>query len=221
MMTFRQPFLDKYPVNSSWSVASTLPAIIPATAAHPDPIRIIVHPWPVRVSYQSVEDLIPKLFRPFDPKPDAILHIGLAAGRKYFAMEHGAYRSIYDKNKDVDGHTFSVERSRRQWSDLPEYLETGFDTDELWKRWRRELTDPDIDIRRSADPGNYLCGFIYYSMLAKYMRAGQGDRPVMFLHVPDLPEPKDVARGREAAKTLIRAMVDCKRARRDSASEDD
>jgi hypothetical protein len=64
------------------------------------------------------------------------------------------------------------------------------------------------DIRPSSDAGHYLCDFTYYTSLVEYWRRNpEGERPVMFFHVPGGAEEKDVERGRRVALGLIAALV--------------
>ena len=71
------------------------------------------------------------------------------------------------------------------------------------------LTTPqaDADLHISDDPGRYLCDFIYYSSMA-HLRAQQRPRKVVFLHVPATATEESIARGRDLAVNLIRAIVD-------------
>ncbi|KAF2815186.1 peptidase C15, pyroglutamyl peptidase I-like protein [Mytilinidion resinicola] len=205
------PFLEKYPVNSSWSIASTLPAILPATPLHPTPIRIIVHHEPIRVAYHSVTNIIPAIIDSCVPKPDIVFHIGLAAGRTFYTLERGAHRTGYNSIPDVDGKLFSEAEVAARWPHLPPILKTAFKTDDVWRRWRAQLPDSNVDIRPSEDAGNFMCGFIYYNTLAHFYQQKDEERPVTFLHVPNLPTKKDVDQGRDVACALIRAMVDSRR----------
>lgn len=68
------------------------------------------------------------------------------------------------------------------------------------------------DVRISPDAGNYMCGFIYYNSLAHYYSLDPSNRPVAFLHVPDLSASKEkLDTGREVAITLIKALVESRR----------
>ena len=65
-------------MNPSWRIASKLPASLPGD------IQIVVHPNYVPVAYHPVMDVVPQLHAQV---PDIALHIGVAAGRSYFAVE--------------------------------------------------------------------------------------------------------------------------------------
>ena len=85
-------------------------------------------------------------------------------------------------------------------------------------RWRANLKHaaasgsfiPQLsDVRIHPDAGNFLCGFIYYNSLAHYydLHGYGGERPVAFMHVPDLSGEAKVKEGWEVAVALIKALV--------------
>jgi pyroglutamyl-peptidase len=179
------------------------------------------------VSYKNVVSLVPKLLPPNDttyPQPDVILHIGLAAGRDFFAIEQGAHARGYGKIPDVDGEYFpdSTAEATFPSAKFPDALKTSFDTSDVLARWKANLgyssvegkaEDEDApDVRISSDAGNFLCGFIYYNSLAHYFSIKADDRPVAFMHVPDLSMSENKLReGREVATALIKSLVESKR----------
>ncbi|KAF2641613.1 pyroglutamyl peptidase-like protein type I [Massarina eburnea CBS 473.64] len=221
------PFLARIPINSSWEIASQLPALIPASPSNPTPIRILVHHEPIRVAYKPVVDLVPTLLppdSPIYPKPDIILHIGLAAGRPFFTLEEGSYARGYGALSDVDGDRFPDSQSLKKWpeGEFPNRLLTSFDTEDVLKRWRKGLgyedpnsvtTDAKVpDVRISSDAGNFMCGFIYYNSLAQYYSIKKDEKPVVFLHVPNLSTSEEkMNMGREVAIALIKALVESRR----------
>jgi pyroglutamyl-peptidase len=155
-----------------------------------------------------------------------ILHIGLAAGRDFFALEQGAHGRGYDKIPDVDGARFSDTTAELTFpsATFPRVLKTSFDTSDVLARWKANLgyssvegnaeDDDAPDVRLSPDAGNFLCGFIYYNSLAHYFSIKHDERPVAFMHVPDLSSSEDKLReGREVAIALIKALVESKRKR--------
>ncbi|KAI4662385.1 uncharacterized protein J4E79_004674 [Alternaria viburni] len=221
------PFLEKFPKNSSWEIASTLPALIPKSPKNQTPINIHVHYEPIRVAYNNVVNLVPELLPPANPlypPPDVVLHIGLAAGRKYFAIEQGSQGRGYGKIPDVDGQRFDDSEMEKHFpsSKYPPKLNTSFDTSEVLAHWKANLGYTSVDgtttdegcpdVRISNDAGNFLCGFIYYNSLAHYFGIKQDERPVVFLHVPDLSDSADKLReGWEATVALIKALVQSRR----------
>ncbi|KAF2033289.1 pyroglutamyl peptidase-like protein type I [Setomelanomma holmii] len=221
------PFLRKFPRNASWEVASNLPALIPVSPNNKTPIHIHVHHEAVRVAYSHVVNFVPKLLPPSNPmypKPDIILHIGLAAGRNYFTLEQGAHGRGFGAIPDVDGERFPDSEAEAKFPSFkfPTVLKTSFDTFDVLARWKANLgyssvegnaSDDDApDVRLSPDAGNFLCGFIYWNSLAHYFSIKEDERPVVFLHVPDLTFSEDKLReGHEVAIALIKALVESKR----------
>ncbi|KAL8675070.1 MAG: hypothetical protein Q9168_000553 [Polycauliona sp. 1 TL-2023] len=139
------------------------------------------------------------------PRFDYILHIGMAAPREYFTMETRAHRDRY-LGKDASGETVEGDTLWRDEYKAPDILKPGFDTEDVWRRWKSELTD--VDVRPSSDAGRYLCDFIYYTSLVEYWRRDtKAMAPVLFLHVPGGTEDSDIEMGRKVALALIGAMV--------------
>ncbi|USP73262.1 hypothetical protein yc1106_00536 [Curvularia clavata] len=224
------PFLTKFPKNSSWEIASTLPSVIPVSPENRTPIHIHVHHEPIRVAYNVVLDLVPRLLPPGNrmyPAPDIILHIGLAAGRNYFAIEQGSHSRGYGNILDVDRQRFEDSASEKHFpsSRFPTKLSTSFDTTDVLECWKANLnstaSDQDTtttnkktspDVRISTDPGNFLCGFIYYNSLAHYFSIKEDERPVIFLHVPDLTSSEEkMKEGWNVTVALIKALVESRR----------
>lgn len=73
------------------------------------------------------------------PRFDFVLHIGMAAPREYFTMEMCAHRDRY-LGKDEAGETMEGDTLWRDEYKAPEILRPGFDTEDVWKRWKSELT---------------------------------------------------------------------------------
>ncbi|KIW02748.1 uncharacterized protein PV09_05820 [Verruconis gallopava] len=206
LVTGYAPFHVRFPVNSSWSIASTLPEHLPATTTCPR-IKLVVPTEPIQVAYNTVVEWEENSLASTDY--DIILHIGLAAGRKFFTMERQSQREPYWEKKDVKGEVFSREMTEKLWPNMkfPMVLKPTFDCGDVWLRWRANV-DKRLDVRPSDDPGNYLCGFIYYYSMAWFWARASKERPVMFLHVPDLPTEELVEGGREVTIGLIRALVE-------------
>lgn len=139
------------------------------------------------------------------PNYDIVLNIGMAPGRKFYTLETCAHRDGYDK-PDVEGKTLQGDTYWKDEYGSPEILHTGFDTEDVWRRWKSGLMSEDV--RPSNNAGHYLCDFIYYtSMLEYWRRDANGIRPCVFLHVPGGWQEEDVIRGREVALRLIATCV--------------
>ncbi|QDS71436.1 hypothetical protein FKW77_003544 [Venturia effusa] len=211
LVTGYGPFLNQVPINPSWSITSILPDRLPATSSSPK-IRIIKYPHPIRVAYQTVLDLVPKLLDPVEGEvqADIVLHIGLAAGRPFYTLERQSPRSPYWTGRDVDNQIFSQEKTDQLWPLLkfPQFLKPTFDANDVYERWKAHLPNPNTDVRPSSDPGNFLCGFIYYMSMSWFWRKQAEERPVMFLHVPLLTGEEQIEEGRDVAVGLIKALVE-------------
>ena len=198
------------------------------------PIKIDPYPTPITVAYSHIRALIPKLlFSNGDSKiasPDAkaigsepdylctiprsakdipnydiVLNIGMAPGRKFYTLETCAHRDGYNK-PDVDGRTLQGDTHWKDTYGAPEILHTGFDTEDVWRRWKSGLMSEDI--RPSNNAGHYLCDFTYYASMLEYWRRDSNQmRPCMFLHVPGGYDEEDVIQGREVTLGLIAACV--------------
>lgn len=146
-----QPFRAHYPINPSWEIARSLPPFLPpAKSMSSDgpldellpPVRILVYPEPIRVSYTVVRDLVPKLWA--GRKIDYAIHIGMASGRKFYSVERRGHRDGY-LMRDVDNEFLGdVERREKEqdkwiWDGLPEELLTSENIDDVWRRWKAAL----------------------------------------------------------------------------------
>ena len=106
------------------------------------PVRILVHPEPVKVAYKSVRELVPTLWE--GRKIDFAIHIGMASGRKFYSVERRGHRDGYNM-KDVDNELLGDAERRRVegekwiWHGMPEELLSVVDVDDVWKRWRAAL----------------------------------------------------------------------------------
>ncbi|CZT05339.1 uncharacterized protein RAG0_11483 [Rhynchosporium agropyri] len=210
------PFRSQNTVNPSWEIAKGLPPFLPDSRFQPFdasaianhvPVRILVHPEPIKVAYKSVRELVPTLWE--GNKIDFAIHIGMASGRQYYSVERRGHRDGYNM-KDVDGELLEDEERRKIegkdwiWDGMPEELLSSVDVDDVWKRWRAAL--PGTDVRVSEDAGRYLCDFIYFSSMA-YLTKKEEERRVVFLHVPVSADAVSVDNGIEITIELIRAMV--------------
>ncbi|AEO66101.1 uncharacterized protein THITE_15861, partial [Thermothielavioides terrestris NRRL 8126] len=230
LLTGFAPFKKDYPVNPSWEIVRGLPdwlpplraktvtstPVAPAPAPGPDhpapvtipPVRLLIHPEPIRVNYTVVRDLPHR--RP--PKIDLAIHVGMAGPRAYYSIERRGHRDGYVM-PDVDGRFLREDDERRArrgeawvWEGVPAELETALDLGDVLSRWRG-WAPKHADLRISEDAGHYLCDFIYFSSLAHLYKAGE-PRKVLFLHVPSDASENSVALGRELLLQLVRSVVE-------------
>ncbi|RYP21830.1 hypothetical protein DL765_002055 [Monosporascus sp. GIB2] len=159
------PFREHYPVNPSWEIASSLPDYLPPDRVK-DPtrrsppdlprVRILVHPEPIRVNYDFVRGLVPKLWDDPQQKIDFAVHIGMAGPQPVYALERLAHRDGY-MIKDVDGNLLGDEERHRQegekwiWHDMPQEITTDLDIDDVYKIWV-ERSPVSVSIATEAAP---------------------------------------------------------------------
>jgi pyrrolidone-carboxylate peptidase len=234
-----QPFQDRFPINPSFEIAKLLPAHLPSLPNHhPTPINLIIHPTPIRVSYAQVRALIPALLSSYVETIDLVLHIGMASSRDHYALERQAHRDGYGRNADVDGEKPKWDEGEREFGDCKHILTTTVDYDGVYEGWRANLTDYSdgcdregkgrqlVPTAESNDPGHYLCDYIYFNSLAWFERRGrkdggggvegEGERPVLFLHVPAESDAVTLRKGVVATTALLRSMAESWSASRQS-----
>ncbi|KAM4054913.1 pyroglutamyl peptidase domain-containing protein [Hirsutella rhossiliensis] len=220
------PFRDQYPVNPAWEIAKGLPARLPALltkdrrtgagAVDIPPVRILVHPEPVRVSYEAVRELVPAFWDTYQGRRvDVAIHIGMAGPRPFYHIERKAHRTGY-ASPDVDGKKLDDQDEAKRgddwiWHGLPDEIETDLDLDNVLQRWQGH-SSKDMDLRISEDAGRYLCDFIYYSTLSTLLKQ-QRPRKAVFFHVPCDASERHITQGRELAVNLIRAIAESETAR--------
>jgi pyroglutamyl-peptidase len=140
-------------------------------------------------------------------KPDIVLHIGLAAERDYFAIEKGAEKEGYHQYPDVRRKVFTKAETKKIWGKGSGRLNSSIDIEDTVTKWVKNAPEG-LEVRQSDDVGSYVCGFVYYTSLEYFERRNQGDRPVLFLHVPPLEGDKELGKGKEVVLALIRAIAE-------------
>jgi pyroglutamyl-peptidase len=85
-----------------------------------------------------------------------VLHIGVAEGRKYFAVEAGSRRGNFDFSQDIENRNFTRAEGDAVWGDAPRRLDTDLDlnaTVEKWQSRTKELAWPAILTRSMKNMG--------------------------------------------------------------------
>lgn len=148
----QQPFREQYPVNPSWEIAKGLPSHLAPLRAkdagsldslETPPVRILVHPEPIRVNYKVVRDLVPSFWDSYQGHEiDMAIHIGMAGPRPFYQIERRAHRRGY-KSLDVDNELLEDGPEGRPhdedwiWYGLPDDILTDMDVDDVYQRWQR------------------------------------------------------------------------------------
>ncbi|CAN8099401.1 unnamed protein product [Discula destructiva] len=229
------PFKNDFPRNPSWDIANCLPDYLPILNAKAPgavressialpPVRILVHPDPVRVTYATAHALVPKLWKPDSstvPRIDFVLHIGMASTQPKYSLEQLGHRDDYHI-RDLDGQVpwQDADSPEWPWHGVPSQLTTDLDVEDVHQRWQKHLPNNHIPLNISTNAGHFLCDYIYFNSLALCFKANERRR-VAFLHVPaHKPEPeykyeKHIKTGSEIATQLIRSIVESEISRTD------
>lgn len=111
-------------MNPSWLIASSTSQI--PTQLSPDSpptkINLHIHPEPIRVAYDDVAATVTALHNTHSESLpiDLTIHIGMAAGRKFYTLETLAHRDGYT-HADVDGNLGGGNSKRwESWGAPPE-----------------------------------------------------------------------------------------------------
>jgi len=96
---------------------------------------------------------------------------------------------------------------KKTWGKSPENLETTLDCENVAARWKNSVGKL-ADVRAVDDVGNYVCGFVYYLTLEHFWKRGDGDKKVVFFHVPWLKGEKELDRGKKVTMDLVRAVAE-------------
>ncbi|KAK2612439.1 hypothetical protein QQS21_001543 [Conoideocrella luteorostrata] len=221
LLTTRQPFRPQWPVNPSWEIAKDLPPYLPPLQAkYPNargtvelpPVRILVHPEPLRVNYKFIRDIVPSFWDTYQGyNVDAVIHIGMTGPRTFYQIERRAHRRGYrivdvDLQLPEEGTYGKPEDPDWIWHDQPDEIISDLDIDDVHKRWQAH-SSKDIDLRISENPGRFLCDWIYYCSLSHLLKASR-PKKVCFFHVPCDASERSVSQGRELALNMIRAIAE-------------
>ena len=190
-----------------------LPDYIPATKDHPA-IRLIVY-TPISVSYHSVAEIVPGLLERY--QPDFVLHMGLHGGRPSFDLERSAPRTGF-KAPDVNGKSWSMDKKSPvvpgiraeesvEVSSFPDRLETKANYDEIVRLWKHSCLQMDEQVTGNDGVGSFCCGFVYYTSLAWFRKRNPDAGPVLFLHMPNLQQDKELELGSVVVIKLLESIA--------------
>ena len=138
----------------------------------------------------------------------------------YYSLETQSFRDGYNVWDDYDGERardlVDLPGGEHMWRDVygaPQTLRTDVQpASELYARMMELLQAKAgeerqrADVRLSYDPGNYMCGFIFFEGLVERWHGGE-EGNVLFLHVRPWINDETLGEGREVAVALIRAAV--------------
>lgn len=179
----------------------------------------------IPVVYEAVLDTIPKAHgldhSHSQPQYDCFVHVGVSPSRSYVSLEKRARRCGYDK-RDVAGQACRSAIDERQKELVyglvgPEWDSTGqepelvcsLNLEEIASRLRSARL---VDAQISTNAGLFLCEFTYYTSLASAQRKAietrQTAKPVLFVHVPNVNSPADIAHLTQIIAHIVSQIVE-------------
>lgn len=178
----------------------------------------------IRTEYSFARKYIRDLWTRYGNEVDLILHLGMADGWEWYALEHSAWKEGTIKKIDT-GFGYSDEREYYlmrddtgktikdlgpcPWNeDVPKQLFTleGLDINNLAQSTQKALNKhghgKEIEVRAHPDPGDYLCGFVAYESLAQAFTNGYTAK-TLYCHVPGWLDEKSLENGKKFVCNLV------------------
>ncbi|XP_070764880.1 pyroglutamyl-peptidase 1-like isoform X1 [Enoplosus armatus] len=180
------PFGD-HSVNPSWVAVQELKKL--GLGGEVD-----LHVSEVPVEYQTVQSLVPSLWKQYHPL--LVVHVGVSGMATTVTLEKCGRNHGY---KGLDNSSFCPD-SQCCIVGGPDCIDSVIDMESVCKRVTASGLGVAVSV--SKDAGRYLCDFIYYTSL--YLSHGRS----AFVHVPPLGKPysgEDLGR---ALQAIIREMLE-------------
>jgi pyroglutamyl-peptidase len=173
------------PVNPSAELAGRLAAVFGGCAG----FRAAILPTEYRAGRAKLAAEIA------DFRPDIVICFGVAAAAEQVRIESRACIRAHPARKDAAGLL------PEDIAPGPEHLHSALDLEAL----AADMWAGGAAAGISADAGDYLCNFIYYTAL----REGAGRYDAVFVHIPDpaLPGRPEMARLARGAQALVRRFL--------------
>ena len=144
------------------------------------------------VVYESISDVVDILHK--ELTPDLTVHVGLAKGCDMVRVEYQSFNHSYTY-EDMDGKIpsgYCVKEGGKP------RLMTSLKTEKLIQHTMKRY--PSVKCRISGNPGNYACGYCYYTSLCNNTSS-------LFIHIPDLNEPYSIQQISNALVSIVTAAV--------------
>ncbi|KAL9824101.1 pyroglutamyl-peptidase 1 isoform 1-T1 [Geothlypis trichas] len=180
------PF-GEHAVNASWIAVQELEKL----GLRDD---VDLHVYEVPVEYQTVQRLIPALWKKHSPQ--LVVHVGVSGMATTVTLEKCGHNVGYkglDNCRFCPGSQCCVEGG-------PECIDSIIDMDAVSSRV--SALGLDVTVTISKDAGRYLCDFTYYTSL--YQSHGRS----AFVHVPPLGKPYSAEQLGRALQAIIEEMLD-------------
>ncbi|KAK6467549.1 pyroglutamyl-peptidase 1-like isoform X1 [Huso huso] len=180
------PF-GEHSINASWVAVQELKKLGLGN-------EVELHVYEVPVEYQTVQTLVPSLWKQYHPQ--LVVHVGLSGMATTVTLEKCGHNHGY---KGLDNCSFCP-GSQCCVEGGPDCIDSVIDMDSVCKRVAASGLGVAVSV--SKDAGRYLCDFTYYTSL--YLSHGRS----AFIHVPPLGKPytgEDLGR---ALQAIVREMLD-------------
>jgi pyroglutamyl-peptidase len=135
-------------VNPSYEIARRLPNTI--TTSSNTTAQLIVSGNAIPAKYHELLDLTTKLIE--EHKPDIVLHMGLAHGRTYFAVEKGAEREGYHEVPDESRRVLTRAENKKTFAKEAARLDSTLDLEAAVAGWQAETRGIALNLQGAA-PG--------------------------------------------------------------------
>ncbi|KAK7966399.1 uncharacterized protein PG986_000676 [Apiospora aurea] len=224
--------------NPAFEIIKRLPSSTLPPTTHGDAhlsLEIVAHPVPLPSSYHGLLHTIPALVRGNVDAVDLVLLIGVAVGQEYYSVEQSARRDGYHEVPDLERRTLAKGEGVKVWGrKSSERLATSVDLAAVVEAWHEELARVHYgqgkksrnadeagrpkhrllpEVRHTDDVGSYVCGLVYYAMLAELVRITEEtpgkmnvEGKAVFLHAPLLLGEEQLEIGYGVVMALIKAL---------------
>ncbi|XP_053558929.1 pyroglutamyl-peptidase 1 [Bombina bombina] len=155
--------------------------------------EVDLHVYEVPVEYQTVQRLIPGLWKMH--KPQLIVNVGVSGMASTITLEKCGHNKGY---QGLDNCQFCPVTQCCVLGG-PECLHSVIDIDAVCKRVA--AAELDVAFTVSTDAGRYLCDFTYYTSL--YQSRGKS----VFIHVPPIGKPYTAEQLGRAVHEVIKVIL--------------
>lgn len=134
-------------VNPSYEIARRLPKTLTASTTT---AQLIVAGTAIPAKYHEILALTAQLID--EHKPDIVLHMGLAHGRTYFAVERGAHREGYHEVPDEGRRVFTRAENKKTFAKEAARIDSTLDLEAAVAGWQEETRGLALSLQGAA-PG--------------------------------------------------------------------
>lgn len=172
LVTGFKPFLQEK-INPSEKLALEMPGLF-------GQVEVLILPVEFEKSFTILKSKIVEV------KPDRVIMLGQASGRKNVCLERIGLNWVQSENKDEAGF---IPKPGKIFPDVELAKMTSFPIDQIFLELKRQ----NFPVEISFSAGAYVCNDLYFRTLNKFKKLQS-----VFVHVPLLPEQLKVGDSRPA-----------------------